>query len=72
MFPLVGSQILCEPGSPEDFQVMEVKNVSRDTVSVTRFCGIARSVRHALTCLASGGVQDGWIGFDSCAGYLRV
>jgi hypothetical protein len=28
MFPRVGFQILIEPGSPEDFHVMEVKNVS--------------------------------------------
>jgi hypothetical protein len=41
MFPSVGSQILSEPDSPEDFQVMEVKNVSRDGVRVSCFEGIA-------------------------------
>jgi hypothetical protein len=30
MFPQAGSQILTGPGPPEDFHVMEVKNVSRD------------------------------------------
>ena len=37
MFPRVGSQILTEPGSPENFHDMEVKNVSRDGLSVTGF-----------------------------------
>ena len=41
MFPRVGSQILTEPGSPEDFHVMEVKNVSRDAVSLACFEEIA-------------------------------
>ena len=35
MFPRVGSQIIIEPGSPEDFHVMEVKNVSRDGLNMT-------------------------------------
>jgi hypothetical protein len=39
--PVVGSQILSELGSPEDFHVMEAQNVSKDGVNVTRFCGIA-------------------------------
>ena len=30
MFPRVGSQTFTEPASPEDFHVMEVKNVSRE------------------------------------------
>ena len=37
MFPLVGFQILIKPGLPEDFHVMEVKNPSRDGLSVTAF-----------------------------------
>ncbi|SPE55391.1 hypothetical protein SBV1_220008 [Verrucomicrobia bacterium] len=41
MFPRVGSQILIEPGSPEDFHVMEVKNVSKDALNVTCFGTIA-------------------------------
>ncbi len=41
MFPRVGSKIFTEPGSPEDFHVMEVKNVSRDEVNVAGFGGIA-------------------------------
>jgi hypothetical protein len=41
MFPHPGFQILTEPGSPEDFHVMEVKNVSRDGVRVSCFEGIA-------------------------------
>jgi hypothetical protein len=36
-FPRVGSQIIIEPGSPEDFHVMEVKNVSRDGLNLTAF-----------------------------------
>jgi len=43
MFPRIGSQILIEPGSPEDFHVMEVKNVSRDASNVGGFEKIARS-----------------------------
>ena len=35
MFPRVGSQIFTELDSPEDFHVMEVKNVSRDGINVT-------------------------------------
>jgi hypothetical protein len=41
MFPRAGSQILIEPGSLEDFHVMEVKNVSRDGLSVSCFEEIA-------------------------------
>ena len=41
MFPRAGSQILIEPGSLEDFHVMEVKNVSRDGLSVRDFGEIA-------------------------------
>jgi len=41
MFPWVGSQIIIEPGSPEDFHVMEVKNVSRDRWNVTSLVAIA-------------------------------
>jgi hypothetical protein len=41
MFPHAGFQILIEPGSPEDFHVMEVKNVSRDGLSVRDFGEIA-------------------------------
>jgi hypothetical protein len=44
MFPSVGSQIFTEPGSPEDFHVMEVKNVSRDGLSVSCFEQIASAV----------------------------
>jgi hypothetical protein len=43
--PQVVSQILIEPGSPEDFHVMEVKNVSRDGLSVTGFGEIASAAR---------------------------
>jgi hypothetical protein len=42
MFPHAGSQILIEPGSLEDFHVMEVKNVSRAGLSVKDFRGRAR------------------------------
>jgi hypothetical protein len=42
MFPRVGSQILIEPGSPEDFHVMEVKNVPSDRRNVTGFRAKAR------------------------------
>jgi hypothetical protein len=45
LFPRVGSQINIEPGSPEDFHVMEVKNASRDEVNVTGFRGIASVFR---------------------------
>jgi hypothetical protein len=48
MFPQVGSQILIETGSPEDFHVMEVKNVSRDRLSVTGFWARASSNRDFL------------------------
>jgi hypothetical protein len=41
MFPCVGFQIFIEPGSPEDFHVMEVENVSRDALNVTGFGAIA-------------------------------
>ena len=41
MFPRAGSQILSEPGSPEDFHVMEVKNISGNEVNVTGFRGRA-------------------------------
>ncbi len=41
MSPPAGSQISIEPGSPEDFHVMEVKNVSSDGVNVIVFWGIA-------------------------------
>jgi hypothetical protein len=44
MFPRVGFQILSEQGSPEDFHVMEVENVSRDEATVTGFEGIARQM----------------------------
>jgi hypothetical protein len=37
MFPHAGSQIVKEPGSLEDFHVMEVKNVSRDGGMVAGF-----------------------------------
>jgi len=43
MFPWVGFQIFIEPGSPEDFHVMEVKNASRDGLKVTVFEVIARA-----------------------------
>jgi hypothetical protein len=42
MFPRTGSQIIIEPSSPVDFHVMEVKNVSKDRLTVTAFAGIAR------------------------------
>src|SRR5512138_3601102 len=42
MFPRVGSQISTEPGSPEDFHVMEVKNVSRDRLSMAGYGAGAR------------------------------
>jgi hypothetical protein len=42
LFPSVGSQIITEPASPEDFHGMEVKNVSRDRVNVTGFGEMAR------------------------------
>jgi len=48
MFPSVGSQILIEPGSPEDFHVMEVKNVSRDGLSVTDFGEIASAAQNGV------------------------
>ncbi len=42
MFPRVGSQILIGPGPPEDFHVMEVKNLSRQGLNVARFGAGAR------------------------------
>jgi hypothetical protein len=42
MFPRAGSQILTEPSSPEDFHVVEVKNISRDRRNVAGFGKIAR------------------------------
>jgi len=42
MFPRAGFQIVIEPGSPEDFHVMEVKNASRDGLKLTGFRVIAR------------------------------
>ncbi len=42
MFPRLGSQILIGPSPPEDFHVMEVKNVSRDARNVAGFERIAR------------------------------
>ena len=59
MFPSIGSQILIEPGSLEDFHVMEVKNVSRDGVSVTCFEGRA-SVECRVGCRW---VQDKFLRF---------
>jgi hypothetical protein len=47
MFPWVGSQILIEP-APEDFHVMEVKNVSRDGLSVTDFGEIASAAQNGV------------------------
>jgi len=47
MFPSVGSQILTEPGSPEDFHVMEVKNVSSDDVRLSYFGGMASAMAGA-------------------------
>jgi len=41
MFPGAGSQIIIESGSPEDFHVMEVKNVSRDVVNLAAFGAMA-------------------------------
>jgi hypothetical protein len=41
MFPWVGSQIIIEPRSPEDFHVMEVKNVSRDIMNLTALGAMA-------------------------------
>ncbi len=48
MFPRVGSQTFTEPGSPEDFHLMEVKNVSRDSLSVTSFRRIASATANKL------------------------
>jgi hypothetical protein len=45
MFPRAGFQIIIESGSPEDFHVMEVKNVSRDGLSVTDSGAGARANR---------------------------
>jgi hypothetical protein len=47
-FPLIGSQIITEPGSPEDFRIMEVKNVSRDSVTVTAFLRISKGQKSAF------------------------
>ena len=47
MFPHAGSQILIEPGSLEDLHVMEVKNVSRDWMSVLDFGEIASAAKNA-------------------------
>jgi hypothetical protein len=44
MFPRAGSQILIEPGSPEDFHVMEVKGLSTDRMSVADFAASAREI----------------------------
>jgi hypothetical protein len=44
MFPRAGSQIFTEPGSPEDFHVMEPRNVSRDAENVTAFRGRASGI----------------------------
>ena len=46
MFPPSGFQIIIEPGSPEDFHVVEVKNVSRDGLNVACLVGMA-SLVHA-------------------------
>ena len=51
---------------------MEVKNVSRDTVSVTCFSRIARSFAMAFTGLAYDGVQDAWVAFGVCAADLQL
>ena len=59
MFPSVGSQTFIEPGSPEDFHMMEVKNVSRDSASVTSFSGIARSVRRCHTSTSANSPREG-------------
>src|SRR5947199_9247630 len=45
MFPKVGSQIITEPGSPEDFHV-QVKNVSPDEMTLTDFPTKASAKRH--------------------------
>jgi hypothetical protein len=42
MFPQVGSQIFSEPASLEASNVMEVKNASRDKMSVAGFGAKAR------------------------------
>jgi hypothetical protein len=41
LFPRIGSQIIIEPGSPEEFHVMEVKKQSSDELNVARFRAIA-------------------------------
>jgi hypothetical protein len=56
MFPKAGSQILTEPGSPEDFHVMEVKNVSRDGLSVTGFGKIASTAGNGVASDRDAGV----------------
>ncbi len=60
LFPRVGSQILIEPGSPEDFHVMEVKNVSRDGLSVSHFEEIASPAGKQAKFLFSGFELAAW------------
>jgi hypothetical protein len=48
MFPHAGSQILTGRRPPEDFHVMEVKNVSRDELSVMDFGEIASAAKNAV------------------------
>jgi hypothetical protein len=52
MFPPSGFQIIIEPGSTEDFHVVEVRNVSRDELNVACLVGMA-SVLHALFMLSA-------------------
>ena len=44
MFPASGFQIIIEAGSPEDFHVVEVRNVSRDGLNVACLVGIASTI----------------------------
>jgi len=72
MFPRVGSQIINEPGSPEDFHVMEVKNVSRDWMNVTCLRGIASAKEEAFLekgFAFSGRDLDGAEGGSSGGGF---
>jgi hypothetical protein len=64
MFPSVGFQILTEPGSREDFHVMEAKNLSRDELSVAGFRDGARGKWKLIGVYAREAFQPG--SFSGC------
>jgi hypothetical protein len=61
MFPGLGSQILNELNSPEDFHVMEVENLSRQgdfdgfSAKSKRQCGTYSATKKLLVGLVSAG-----------------